>query len=110
MSVTTCTVSGTILTTSGSGFAGVTIRAYMTQPSLYSDGSLVPSYSVSTTTDANGAWSLTVVETTTTSQYMTFAFEYPDGGINLKRKEYTAVIPATATSTFYALSPVGVGL
>lgn len=104
MAVSTCVVSGTVYTTAGAAFAGVNVYAYMSQPFIYTDGTLIPSYSVSTTTAANGTWSLTLVETATSSKTMVIAFEYPDGGSSLKRKEYTVTIPNSASANFSTLA------
>lgn len=104
MSVSTCTVSGTVYSPSGSGLSGVTIYAYMSQPYIYTDGTLIPAYSVSTTTASDGTWSLVLVETATSSKTMVIAFEYPDGGSSLKRKEYTVIVPNTATAAFGTLA------
>ena len=104
MAVSTCVVSGTVYTTAGAAFSGVNVLAYMNQPMIYTDGTLIPSYVQSTTTASDGTWSLTLVETTSNERTMTIAFEYPDGGSARKRKEYTVIIPNSASANFATLA------
>jgi hypothetical protein len=103
MAITSCTVTGNVKTPDNSGLQGVLVKAYMIHPVEYADGTLVAPYQVSTETDSNGDWSLTLVETTTVSATMTVAFEFPSGGADYKRKEYTVTVPNSASATFASL-------
>jgi len=100
MAITTCTVSGTLKTVLNTALSDVTVEAYCTQPFFHTDGTHIVDYGVSTTTDANGAWSLVLIETTSISKSLTVAFEFPTGSVERKRREYHVVVPATATANF----------
>ena len=104
MAITTCTVSGTLKTVLNAALSGVTVEAYCTQPFFHSDGTQIVDYGVSTTTDATGAWSLTLIETTSITKSLSVAFEFPTGSVERKRREYTIVVPATATANFSDLA------
>lgn len=104
MAINTCVVSGTVYTLSGAGLSDVNVKAYITQPIIHTDGTLIPNYEVSTTTAANGTWSLTLIETTTISKTLTIAFDYPDGSAQRARREYTVTIPNSGTANFGTLA------
>jgi hypothetical protein len=103
MAITSCTVSGNVKTPDNSNLQGVIVKAYLIHPVEYADGTLVAPYQVSTETDSDGNWELDLVETTTVSASMTIAFEFPSGGADYRRKEYTVIIPNSASATFASL-------
>lgn len=105
MPIGMCTVSGTLLTASGAGIPGATVKATTVRPFLYSaTGDLIANSEASTTTANDGTWSLTLVETTTDNVTMTISFVYPPGASAASaRKDYTVQIPNTATATFQSL-------
>ena len=108
MAITICTVSGKVLTPSGTGLTGVTVKANLVTGFVHpSDGSFIATYEVTTTTAADGSWSLALIETTTPATSMTIAFDYPAGSQNYQRKEYPVVVPNTATATFQSLVTTG---
>lgn len=104
-SPTVCTVSGTCRSINGSTLPGVTIKANSIRPFIHpTDSSLVDNYEVSTTSAADGTWSLSLVETTTPNTYVTITFYYPTGSTNPNdRKEYTVQVPNSASATFASL-------
>lgn len=104
-SPTVCTVSGVIRDTSGTLLPGTTVKANLRMPFIHTtDSSLIVNYEVTTTTDANGAWSLNLVETTTNSVTMTVTIFYATGSTNPNdRKEYTVTVPNSASATFATL-------
>lgn len=104
MAITTCTVSGSLKGPDGAALSGVTVYAYTNAPFFHSDGTLIPDYQVTTTTDATGAWSLTLIETASVTKTIIIAFDLPTGSVEKKRKEYTVTVPATATASFSTLA------
>lgn len=102
MTPTICTVSGTILSLNGTPLSGVTIIATLARPFIYSaTGDLIPNSIQSTSSGADGTWSLSLIETTTDMLSVTFAFVYPQaGGATNQRYEYTAIIPDQPTANF----------
>ncbi len=106
MAITTCTVSGTIKDPSATAIPSVIVRAYIPSPFFHADGTWIAAYELSTTTDSNGAWSLTLMETTTITKTITITFDYSSSSVSAshKRKEYTVIVPATATANFSAIA------
>lgn len=105
MAISTCIVSGNVFSLNAQGLNSVTVKAYMPRPFLYSDGTQILNYEVSTTSDANGAWSLILIETTSVNLPdglpITVAFEYSSGGAgDILRREYTIIVPNTPTANF----------
>ena len=107
MAVSTCTVSGKLVDTNNTAVPGATVRAYCLTPYLYGDGTLVTPSIASTTTAADGTWSLSCVENATTSTQTIFAFDIPNGSGNFIRQNYAVTVPNTGTATFASLTPVG---
>ncbi len=101
----TCTVSGSLLDNTGTAIAGASVTAYLTRPFVYSTtGALIADFQASTTTAADGSWSLVLVETTTDNVTMTVAFGYGTSSGSTARKEYTIKVPKTpSTATFTSL-------
>lgn len=99
MAITTCTVSGTVKDPSNTAISGTVVRAYITTPFLHGDGTYIADYDLSTTVDANGAWSLTLIETTSVSKKIEIDIEYPTGN-GTRIRSYSVTIPATATANF----------
>lgn len=103
MAISTCVVSGTLKDLSGTALQGYSVYAYSTTPFFHGDGTLIPPYKISTTTAADGTWSLTLAETTSISKTITIAFDLPTGGVERLRKEYTVTIPNQASVNFDTL-------
>ena len=104
MPVVTCVVSGVLKTPDNQGLSGVTIRANMISPFIYpTTTTVIMNNEVTTTTDVNGAWSLTLVETENNESTMTITIDYPSGGGNYRRKDYTVIIPDQASVDFSTL-------
>lgn len=105
MAISTCIVSGTVNSLLGQGLNSVTVKASIVQPFFHTDGTQFLNYEVSTTTDTNGAWSLTLIQTATANAGagipLTVALEYPSGGAgDYLRREYTIIVPNQATANF----------
>lgn len=100
MAISTCVVSGKLASPNGMGIVGVTIKANYNRPILYGDGSLIMPNEQSTSSAADGTWSLTLVENASTSSSTTIAFYFPTGGTTYDRKEYTIIVPNQATANF----------
>jgi hypothetical protein len=103
MAISTCVVSGTLKDLTGAALVGYSVYAYLTTPFFHSDGTLIPPYKVSTTTDSSGNWSLTLIETTSISKTITIAFDLPTGTAERMRREYTVTIPNQASVNFDTL-------
>lgn len=103
MALSMCTVSGTLLTVNNTAIQGATVKATMTKPIVYGDGTFIPCTEMITTTAVDGTWSLALVETVSTNTTMTISIEYPSGGSDYRRVSYPVVIPNTATATFASL-------
>lgn len=104
MAISTCVVSGTLKTVSNTALSDVEITAYSTRPFFHTDGTHIVDYGVSTTTDSNGAWSLTLIETETITKTLTVSFDFPTGSVERVRREYTIEVPNTATANFADLA------
>ena len=107
MAINTCVVSGNVFSLMNQGLNAVSVKANIIRPFTHADGTLIMSYEVTTTSSVTGAWSLTLIETTTPQVGgipITVAFEFPSGSSgSYNRKEYTVVVPNTATATFASL-------
>lgn len=104
MAIGICTVSGTVLNALDQGVGGVVVKANSNRPFIHpTDGSLIVNYEVSTTTASDGTWSLALIETTTPNLALTISFFYPAGPNSNQRKDYTCIIPNTASATFNSL-------
>lgn len=104
MAITTCTVSGTIKNISNAAITNATIRAYITTPFFHTDGTWIGAYEVTATPDGTGAWTLTLIETTSVSKTITVVFDYQGGTADRKRREYVITVPVTATANFSDLA------
>lgn len=104
MAISTCVVSGTLKDLTGTALSGYNVYAYLTTPFFHTDGTLIPAFKVSTTTDASGNWSLTLIETTSISKTITIVFDLPTGTVERLRREYTVTIPNTGTANFSTLA------
>lgn len=106
MSATVCAVSGNIKDISGMGFAGAVITATTVSGFLHPDGTFYPNYTVSTTSDSNGDWTLNLVETETTatatepSVSYIVTLDYLTGASLTYRKVYSIIVPNTSTALF----------
>jgi hypothetical protein len=96
MAISTCVVSGNVKNLLNQNVQNVTVKAYVDPPFFHPSGpSWIDGAIASTTTDASGNFSLTVIETTTVGQRMHFQFEYTDGvSSNTLRRQYAVVVPS----------------
>lgn len=99
MAIATCDISGTITDVGGDPVENVTIRAYPTSSFIHGTD-WVPARQVETTTDSNGDWTLTVIQTTSVERTITLEIEFPDGGEGTKLQRYTITVPDAATANF----------
>lgn len=99
MPPSTCVVSGTLYDLNGDAIEGAIIEAYMLDPTFISTDQIATG-KVTTTTDSNGAWSLTLVRTTVVK----ISIRYSDGGVGEIRKEFSITVPNSATGTFSTLA------
>lgn len=104
MSVTTSAVTGTVYDTSGTAISGATIEAANINTYFYTDGTLITPYVVSTTSAANGTWSLTLVENVSTSTYTRVTITFSDGNGGKIRKDFTIIVPASGPTTLASLA------
>lgn len=96
-----CTVSGTVYGPNGVALSGVGVEAYVTSSFTDVSGNYIAQgLAAYTTTDANGAWSLSVVRTSTLNRSITFQFSYPLSTGQAQILYYPASIPNTSTANF----------
>lgn len=96
----TCVVSGVIKDPSETAISSATVRANIVTPFFVSTVLIVPE-ELSTTTDANGAWSLTLSQ----SNSYIVTIEYPpNASSSAKRYNYAITTPASGTATFSTLA------
>lgn len=100
MAINTCTVSGTLKSLGDTAIQDAKITAYVTRPFLHTDGTLVTATIAETLSDANGDWSLVLVETETVEKSISVAIEFPDGSLILQRAVYTIIVPDAPTANF----------
>lgn len=101
-----CLVSGTLLDATGSTLSGINVNAKVNRPYIDpTSGALIPNQAIQTITDGNGAWSMSLIETTTANVGVTFSFLYSSDQNNSQQNiyEYTVLIPATTSATFSSL-------
>lgn len=95
-----CTVSGTVVDPSATAVSGATIRAKVATGALSGTSLVVPT-EVTTTTAANGTWSLSLIQGL--SVLLTVEFP-PNSTDSLRRSNYTITIPALTTANFSTLA------
>lgn len=102
---TVCTVSGTIRDTSGTVLSGAVISVQALKPFIHTtDNSLVVNYGVSTTSAADGTFSLNVIETTTNSVSLSLTIKNASGtAANQVATTYYVTIPNSASATLASL-------
>jgi hypothetical protein len=103
MAISTCVVSGALKSVDNQALVNSFVRAYLTTPFFHADGTFIGNYQVSTEVASDGTWSLTLIETTTVSKTLTIRIEYPGGTHDRLVKEYTIVVPNTASATLASL-------
>lgn len=105
----TCTVSGTVYRADGSPLEGAKVRAYVTSSFVDINGNVLPEgLNASTSTDANGAWSLAIVRTESLNQSITISFIYKYGVSNEEQRlDCPVVIPDQSTANFSDLYDFG---
>lgn len=96
MAISTCIVTGNVRNLLGSNVSGVIIQVNAPVPFTHSS-SVVVGQLASATTDSNGDFSLTVIETETVGQALVCTFKYSDGTSANKSKSYYLVVPDTST-------------
>lgn len=104
MSLSYCTVSGTLTDLEGNPIVGATINATNLTPYFYGDGTLITAFTDNTSSGANGTWSIQLVETTSTQHTVVFEVVLPPGNSTAPRMSYTAMIPNTSTANFSAIA------
>lgn len=106
----TCTVSGTVYGPGGSALEGVKVKIYVTSAFTDTYGNYIPAGVIaSTTTDSNGAWSLSTLQTEGLGRSVTFRFEYPLGNNQSHVVDYAAVVPDQSTANFSDLVDLSTG-
>lgn len=108
MPITTCTVSGNVQDLLGQDVSGVTISVSSIKPFFHS-GTMISGQIAQTSTDANGDWSLAVVETETLGLRLSFTFEYSNGNSGKKKQSYAVIVPDDATANFSSLISASTG-
>lgn len=102
---TICTISGNVSDLTDSSITGVTIEATTVRPYIDpTSGSLIPNSSISTQTDVNGDWTMSLIETTTANVGVKFTFYYILGANNAPAMyEYIVLVPNAASANFSTL-------
>ena len=97
----TCLVSGTLFDAGSNAVSGAKVRALVMSSFTDAYGNVIAEgLYANTTTDANGAWSLAVIQTASLNQAITFQFIYPLNNNQTYYVSYPAVIPNTSTANF----------
>ncbi len=104
MAITSTSVTGKIYDTSGTAISGAIIIARNTIPYFYTDGSLITPYEVTTTSAADGTWSLTLVENASTTTTTSVIILFGDGAGGQIRKNYQIIVPISGPVTFASLA------
>lgn len=99
MPINTCIVSGNVQDLLGQNVSGVSISAHSIKP-FFHTGTLISGQVSSTSSDANGDWSLALIETETLGLRLSIVFEYSNGTSGRKRQNYAVVIPDDPTANF----------
>lgn len=94
----TCAVTGNVKNLLGQNVQNCTVKASVLTP-FFHTGDWISGEVASTTTNASGNFSLSVVETETVGTKITFTLEYNDGTAGIKRRAYTVVVPDDATAS-----------
>lgn len=92
----TCAVTGNVRTLLNAGVQGCIVRVSVLVP-FFHGASWISGEVAETATDANGDFSITVIETETVGEKLTFTFDYTDGD-GRKLKKYAVVVPDDATA------------
>lgn len=96
----TCVVSGTIKDVSDTAIESVTVRANIITPAFSSTTLVVPK-EITTTTDASGNWSLTLLQ----GVYAVITIDYPPNLTDsAMKKTYAITVPASGTANFSSLA------
>ena len=96
----TCTITGSVLDASETAISGATIRARIVTP-VFSSTNLVVPKEVTTTSAADGSWSLSLSRNC--SAIVTI--EYPPNSTDSARKlNYYISVPNSASSAFSTLA------
>jgi hypothetical protein len=106
----TCTVSGVIYGPGAAALSGVVVKASILTGFTDTNGNYLPAgVLASTSTAADGTWSLAVVRTQSLGHSVTFQFELPLSNNQSKSQKYAAVIPDQATANFSDLVNISTG-
>lgn len=108
MPIQICTVSGNVKNLLGSNVSDCIVKASIVTP-FFHTGSLIDGEIASTTTNSSGDFSLSVIETETVGQRITFTFEYFDGNSNRRSKKYSVVVPNSASAALSDLVTADAG-
>ncbi len=93
----TCTLTGTFTDPQGTAVANASVTFTTESPFVDADSNLILPKEVSTTTDTNGDWSLTIIQNVTGSLSLDLA---PRDNAPTIRYNFSVVIPASASATF----------
>lgn len=104
MAISTCAVTGNVKSLLGSNVQNCTIRVGAVMPFFHSGGpSWISGEMGSTSTDVDGDFSITVIETESQGVKLQFTFEYSDGASGKRTKTYSVAVPDDATVALYDL-------
>lgn len=103
MSITLCTVSGTVQSLLGAGVTGCAITASVPSPFWHDSGIWISGEIASTMSASDGTFSLAVIETASCNQTVNFTFSYFDGIAGKRNRTYTVVVPNQASATLFSL-------
>lgn len=106
----TCTVSGVLYGPTAQPVENAKIKVFVTSAFTDASGNYIPAgLMASTSSDADGLWSLDVIRTEGLAHSVTFQFEYPLGNNQSANVKYPAVIPDAATADFADLVDLSTG-
>jgi len=98
-----CTVTGNLYNVNGTASVGAVVKAYVTQPFFLADNYIPAGLYAETVTDANGAWTLSLVRTAAAGRQLTVRFEYPNGDFQKQNAAYSIIVPEASSATFSSL-------
>lgn len=104
MPISTCTVTGNVKNLLNSSVTNCKVSVSVVTPFFHpSTGSFVSGELATVQTNASGDFSMSVIETETAGQKVTFTFDYFDGVANRRQKKFTVIVPDTASAALYDL-------
>lgn len=97
----TCSISGNIVDSTGTGISGATIELRVITPQFDAANNLVVPYVSTVTTNASGVFTLTADQGI--SAIVTIDYP-PNGTDSIRRYSYSVTIPSTSSATFASLA------